>query len=197
MFPSVPVSCTCLRTGFVAFISVIATSLSAQTLSSDPHTFLAHPRYGAAEPTPTDPMPLVAPVFLQTDQIDSSITVVNALVAAVQGTITLRSQAGNILGKQMLSFPAHSSTPVAMRSILAAVGSQAHSGSVTLEQDSNVKAPALIAQLSMVMHAGSQASYLEEEFGMPSMHGSAVLRGVASQSRNLPLVAVTSVSEAA
>ncbi len=142
-------------------------------------------------------MPLVAPVFLQTDQIDSSISVVNAITFAVNGTVTLRDQAGTIIGQQTISFPAHSSTPVAMKSLLTAAGSQAHSGSVTLEQDPALKGPALLAQLSMTLHTGSQAAFLEEEFGMPTAHGSATLQGVASQTRNLPLIAITSVSDAA
>ena len=117
-------------------------------------------------------------------------------MTAVNGTITLRNQQGNVVGKQVLSFPAHSSTPVAMKTLLAAAGSQAHSGSVTLEEDRSTKGAALVAQLSMTLHSGSQPSFLEEEFGMPTMHGSPVLQGVASQTRNLPLIAITSVSEA-
>ena len=121
----------------------------------------------------------------------------NAINFAVQGTVTLRDQSGHVIGSQTVSFPSHSSTPIGMTTILAQVGSQAHSGSVTIAQDPNVKGPALLAQLSMSMHTGSQGAFLEEEFGMPSAHGSSVLQGVASQTRNLPLVAVTSVSDAA
>ena len=94
-------------------------------------------------------------------------------------------------------FSPHSSTILALKSLLASAGSQAHSGSVTLEQDPAIKGPALLAQLSMTLHSGSQGVFLEEEFGMPTAHGSAVLQGVASQTRNLPLVAITSVSDAA
>lgn len=141
-------------------------------------------------------MPQVAPVFLQTDQIDSSITVVNSTTAPANGTLTLRDQQGHVIGTSKVTFAAHSSTPVAIRSLVAEAHSQAHSGSVTLEEDPVTKRAALVAQLSMTLHKGSQSSYLEEEFGMPTMHGSTVLQGVASQTRNLPLIAITSISDA-
>ncbi len=176
--------------------TLLPSILSAQSTPRGPSTALAHSIYGTPDPAPVAPMPLVAPVFLQTDQIDSSITVVNSITLAVNGTVTLRNQAGEVIGQQIISFPAHSSTPVALKTLLAAAGSQAHSGSVTLLQDAAFKGPALLAQLSMALHTGSQSAFLEEEFGMPTPHGSAVLRGVASQTRNLPLVAITSISEA-
>ena len=195
MRPSVGLALSCS-------VAVLTTSLAlSQSLSKHPRqqttTVGAHSIYGTP-PAEQDmmPMPLVAPVFLQTDQIDSSITVVNSIIWSVQGTVTLRDQGGNIIGKATPTFAAHSSTVVSLKKLLADAGSLAHSGSVILEQDPQVKGPALLAQLSMTMHVGSQATYLEEEFGMPTMHGSAELRGVASETKNLPLIAITSVSEA-
>ena len=160
-------------------------------------TVPAHSIYGTPPAEENmGPMPLVAPVFLQTDQIESSITVVNSIIWAAKGTITLRDQQGNIVAKATPTFPAHSSTVLSIKQLLTGVGSFAHSGSVTLEQDPQIKGPALLAQLSMTMHVGSQATYLEEEFGMPTPHGSAEVRGLASETKNLPLIAITSVSEA-
>ena len=49
---------------------------------------------------PMMPMPLVAPLFLQTDQIDSEITVVNTSMSDVQGKVTLRDGMGNVVGQQ-------------------------------------------------------------------------------------------------
>ena len=197
MHPSV----TCPTLSRASAIILIALSLpavlSAQSAPRTPSTAPAHFRFGPDPPVSNQPLPLVAPVFLQTDQIDSSITVVNSIIYAVNGTVTLRDQQGHVIGQQTLSFPAHSSTPVAMKTLLAAGGSGTHSGSVTLEQDPAMKGPALLAQLSMTLHAGSQPSFLEEELGMPTAHGSAVLQGVASQTKNLPLIAITSVSDAA
>lgn len=177
------------------FFTVPFRNAWAQTQKRGTSTAVAHSTYAASE-SMFGEMPLVAPLFLQTDQIDSSITVVNAITFAVQGTVTLRDQSGHSIGSQVISFPSHSSTPIVMKTILAQVGSQAHSGSVTITQDPNVKGPALLAQLSMSLHTGSQDAFLEEEFGMPTAHGSTVLQGVASQTRNLPFVAITSVSDA-
>lgn len=194
MLPSV----TCPSSRHLAAILVatlLPTALPAQSIPRGPSVATAHSIYGFPEPV-YEPMPSVAPVFLQTDQIDSSITVVNSITVPANGTITLRDQQGMIVGRQVINFPAHSSTPVSMRSLLATAGSTAHSGSVTLDDDPALKGPALIAQLSMTLHSGSQPSFLEEEFGMPTMHGSTTLQGVASQTRNLPLIGITSVSNA-
>jgi Carboxypeptidase regulatory-like domain len=68
-----------------------------QSPSHSPSTALAYPKYGAQQPQETMPMPLVGPVFLQTDQIDSNVTVVNAITWAVQGTLILRDQQGTVL----------------------------------------------------------------------------------------------------
>lgn len=175
----------------------LSMTVRAQSAAGQPSISLARPKYGAEPAQPVGAMPLVAPIFLQTDQIDSSISVVNSTQLAANATITMRDQQGNVIGESVLTFPSHSATPIALIDLLKAAGSQAHSGSVTLTQDPAVKGPALLAQLSMTLHAGSRPSFLEEEFGMPTPHGSAVLQGVASQTMNLPLVAVTSVSEVA
>ena len=187
-----------LRSSLFLFLALVLLPgvVRAQGQKHGTSTAAAHSIFDMPEPMFGE-MPLVAPLFLQTDQIDSSITVVNATNMAVQGTVTLRDQSGAVIGSQAIYFPTHSNTPVAMKSILARVGSLAHSGSVTITQDPNVKGPALLAQLSMSMHSGSQGAFLEEEFGMPTAHGSSVLQGVASQTRNLPLIAITSVSDVA
>ncbi len=200
MFPSVtsPRCCPPLAQAFcLALVSLLPIlPLAAQRKYPGTSTAAAHSIYNTAEPM-FGAMPLVAPVFLQTDQIDSSITVVNSITFAVNGTVTLRDQGGTVIAHQLISFPSHSSTSIAVKTLLATAGSQAHSGSVTLEQDAALKGPALLAQLSMTLHNGSQPVFLEEEFGMPTAHGSTVLQGVASQTRNLPLIAITSVSDAA
>ena len=186
---------SCSSLALVALLTLIPSS-GAQTTHHGTSSGPAHSILNMPEPM-FGSMPLVAPVFLQTDQVDSNITVVNAITSAVNGTVTLRDQVGNVVGQQTVLFSPHSSTILALKSLLASAGSQAHSGSVTLEQDPAIKGPALLAQLSMTLHSGSQGVFLEEEFGMPTAHGSAVLQGVASQTRNLPLVAITSVSDAA
>ena len=59
----------------IALIACLAsTAAHAQAPTRGTSTALAHSMYGTPDPTPITPMPLVAPVFLQTDQIDSSIT---------------------------------------------------------------------------------------------------------------------------
>ena len=156
-------------------------SLSAQTVHGGTVYAEAHNRYGP-DPQPMTPEPLVAPIFLQTDQIDSAVTVVNGLLQATPGTLTVRDLAGNIVAKKQVTYPPHSSTVVQIRDVLAASGSAIHTGSVILSQDPSLKAPALLAQLSLTMHVGSQSAFLEEEFGMPGpMMGSATLQGIASQ----------------
>lgn len=196
MLPSVTRQSPLCRLSPLVLLLVCVSGQSQSTSKRGPSSSSARSVYGTPEPMQNMAMPLVAPVFLQTNQIDSNITVVNAIMSGVQGTITLRDQHGNVIAQQARTFPQHSSTPVAVKSLLAAGGSHAYSGSVTLEQDPAVKGPALVAQLSMTMQAGSQPAFLEEEFGMPTPHGSAVLRGVASRTQNLPLIAVTSISAA-
>lgn len=193
MTPSARTCCTysaCLLLSIIAFESA-----SAQTKRGT-STALAHSILGTPPAMDSMAMPLVAPVFLQTDQVDSSITVVNSIIWSIQGTVTLRNQQGSVIATSTPTFPAHSSTVLSLKTLLATAGSLAHSGSVTIQQDPAIKGPALLAQLSMTMHVGSQSAFLEEEFGMPTPHGSTALRGVASETQNLPLIAVTSVSSA-
>lgn len=52
----------------------------AQTSSRGTSTASAHSIYGTPPPMDPTAMPLVAPIFLQTDQIDSNITVINSII---------------------------------------------------------------------------------------------------------------------
>ncbi len=160
-------------------------------------TAQAHNRFGP-DPSPMPTEPLVAPLFLQTDQIDSAVTVVNGVMQATSGTLTIRDLDGNIAATKHITYAPHSSTVVQLRQVLAEVGSTIHAGSVLLQQDPALKGPALLAQLSLTLHTGSQSAFLEEEFGMPSaMMSSATLQGIASQTANAPVVAITGTSEVA
>ena len=172
-----------------------AASVSAQ--KRGPSTALAHPRFGPAPVESTEPMPLVAPVFLQTAQIDSSVSIVNGTELPAPGFVTVRDMSGAAVIRKPITFAAHSSQVIAAHDLLNEAGSVIQSGSMTVEQAPTVKGPALLGQLSMTLHVGSVPAFLEEELGMPTMHGSQSLRGVSSETTNLPLVAVTSNSESA
>jgi len=122
---------------FASVLLLPALSNSAQTSSAQTSstkrgtsTATAHSIYGTPPTMDHMAMPLVAPVFLQTDQVDSAITVVNSIIWTVQGTITLRNQQGAVIATATPTFPAHSSTVVSLKKILADAGSLAHTGSV-------------------------------------------------------------------
>lgn len=132
MTPSVTLhSRLCRLSSPLLLLLIPANAHPQNSTKRGPSSSAAHSIFGTPEPMQNMAMPLVAPVFLQTDQIDSMITVVNAITSPVLGTITLRDQQGNIVARQAMTFPPHSSTPVAMRSLLVAGGSYARSGSVT------------------------------------------------------------------
>ncbi len=90
------------------------------------------------------------------------MTVVNALPQPSGGTLTLRDLDGRRIAEKKFIFDPHSSTAVHLSQVLTEAGSFVHAGSVTLEQDSALRGPALVAQLSMTLHAGSQYAFLEE-----------------------------------
>ena len=152
----------------------------------------AHPINGPEPELPQTVAPLIAPLFLETDQLDSQVTVVNALLQASGGTLTIRDLKGNTAATKHIAYAPHSSTVVSIAQVLADAGSTVHVGSIVLEQDPAIKGPALLAQLSVTMHTGSQPTFLEEEFGMPGTSRSATLQGVANETENPPLVAITS-----
>ncbi len=53
----------------------------------------------------------------------------------------------------------------------------------------------LLMQLCMTSYTSATPTYLEEESAMPSTDGSQILRGVVSESRRPPTIAVTSLSD--
>ncbi len=112
----------------------------AQYLNLPPNHSQAHNLYGP-DPEREPVGPLVAPLFLQTDQIDSAVTVINGLLQASPGTLTIRDLDGRVAAVKQITYAPHSSTVVDLRQVLAEAGSVIHAGSVVLQQDPSPAPP--------------------------------------------------------
>src|SRR6201996_3899203 len=100
-------------------------------------------------------MPLVAPLFIEDSRYQSSITMVNELTMAVQGTVIARGQDGSELARKVITFPPHSQSVLAISDLLSSRREQAV-GSIELDPDPMfaMNMP-IAAQLSIVNTHGT------------------------------------------
>lgn len=141
-------------------------------------------------------MPLVAPLFVENDGYQSTITMVNELTKAVHGTLLARAQDGAELSRKVILFPAHSQTSLAVSDLLGGPGVQRVIGSIELDPDPmEVTSMAIAAQLSIVDNRTAPATYFEEEFLMvdPSMPSS--YRAVVPPTLASPTLALFSTED--
>ena len=79
--------------------------------------------------------PIVVPVFIDDGTISSEITIVNALLQNVSGTLVLRSTHGDILLTQKLNLTSHEKKVLTLRSLLNSAKTFVGVGSISLQQD--------------------------------------------------------------
>lgn len=97
---------------------------------------------------------------------------------------------GNKIGEETISFQPNSQQQVSIRQLLDNFKSPASLGSLRMEpQTSN--GVGILGQLSLT-HQGASTSFFDEELVMPSLDGSATLRGVSDSDR-FSVVDITSL----
>jgi hypothetical protein len=138
---------------------------------------------------------LVAPLFMQDEQLSSTLSFVNASSVATYATVTLRSLSGQTILQKKIPLPGSSPVQIAVQQLLQEADSSETRGSILVEQSPDLNGLAVLAQLS-ITYEGSHASYIDEELAMPDPSmGSSVLRGVARASGESNLVAISSLSQ--
>lgn len=184
-----------IRNGCVVSCFALALAASLANSQVSPQPTLPSTNVSAASMPTAMPMPIVAPLFIEDDNVHSDITLVSTLLQPVTGTLTLRNLRGDVLLTRKLTFTSHEKKVFSLRSLLDAATTFSSVGSITIEQDPKLTSMALLAQLSMTSYSSVTPTYAEEEFAMPTMKGSQVLRGVTSDTHQPPSVAVTSLSD--
>ena len=139
-----------------------------------------------------EPMPLVAPIFIEDAGTTSSLVLVNSTSVSAGATITLRSLSGSELATIHRQLAPHAQLEIPVVSLLAGVGKPTSVGSLTVIQDANLRGMAIASQLLLTRTSGANPSYVDEELAMPQITGSSTLRGVTDQSDGVALLAITS-----
>ncbi len=141
-------------------------------------------------------MPLIAPLFIQDGQITSVITMVNEVSKKVDASVELFAPDGSSIAQQKVSFEPHSRQVLEISDLLSHSHSTATTGWIKIVPDGKqVHSMAIAAQLSMTARLSGLPSYVEEEFLMHGMHGSATFRAMSSASSEEPVVALVNTSE--
>ncbi len=177
----------------LAALSVTASAQQSRSVTTTHYP--AVPMPGRAYTGPTAASPAVAPLFLETDAVHSSVMLVNNATQKAGATLTLRSLAGAALASKHLDLPATSQTELGVRDLLA--GAAVRYGSITLTQDPDIQGIAVNAQLLIADSRNNTPAHMDEEFAKPSSQGSATLRGVADSADGPALLAVTNLADKA
>lgn len=91
--------------------------------------------------TEMEPMPLVAPIFIEDGHTSSSLVIANSTAIGAGATITVRSLSGSEVGTGRKVLAPHQQMEISMQSLLAGFASPITSGSVTVTQDANLRGP--------------------------------------------------------
>lgn len=142
--------------------------------------------------TEMEPMPLVAPIFIEDAKTTSSLVIANNSAINAGATITVRSLAGVQVGTTHRKLAPHEQQEISLQSLLAGFVSPIGAGSITVTQDANLKGMTVASQLLLTKFTGTLPSYVDEELAMPKINGSATLRGVADEALGPALLAITS-----
>jgi hypothetical protein len=146
-----------------------------------------------ATQTEMEPMSLVAPIFFEDSHNSSSLVIANSTAMPAGATITVRSLSGREVGTVHKRLAPHEQQEIPLQSLLAQFASPIGAGSITVTQDANLKGMAIAAQLLLTKFKTSLPSYIDEELAMPSVSGSATLRGVADEAAGTAVIAITSI----
>lgn len=185
----------------VLFCGFVTSSLIAQQVnnSTSSQFFTAFPAKGpgasqAPEDALMEAMPQVAPLFIQDDTTSSSVVVVNNSAIPAGATIGVVSLDGKIVSRAYRLLAPHEQQEISLQSLLIDAEPSISIGSVLVTQDESLKGMTVISQVLITSNRGF-SSYVDEELAMPSMSGSATLRGVADEAFGEALIAVTNLEK--
>lgn len=179
-------------------VSVVLLTLCtvAQTSGNPPTTttfYPAKPLPGVVPPTQTMAMPAIGPLFIQTDQISSSLMLVNNAAVKAGATVSITDLDGRQIAQQHLILDPGSQQNISLSTLLANATEPATMGSISVLEDEGLQGDAVNAQLLITDYRNPTPGYIDEELAMPSMEGSTVLRGVTDSSEGPPLLAISNL----
>jgi hypothetical protein len=96
-----------------------------------------------------------------------------------------------------VKFSPHSQQQVGIGELLEGKGSSATAGSILVMQSSALAGPSIAGALAMTYLGSPDPNYIDEEPSMLNMMGSQMLQGVADRANGSPIVAISSMAEAA
>ena len=169
---------------------VLAVSANAQQPSNSPSLT---PTHAQSKPSVVKrlPMPMTAPLFLESGAYTSTLYLVNQLNFGVQADVSLYDTNGSLLTTGHRYLNANSDQTISILKLLGDAGMFAEVGSVEIVSPEN--SDALLGQLS-ITRAGKNKAYLDEELFMSSSAGTRNLRAVIDSPQNSPIVSVANVS---
>ena len=134
--------------------------------------------HGGVMPAPPHAMsmPMIAPLFLQSERISSAVTMINEVEKSVSAQLQVYSSEGVEIASKTIDFGPHTRRSVEISDLLGP-GSTHAAGWIKLTPDaSKLSSMAIAAQLSLTLHNQAHDSYFEEEFVMAGMSGSSSMR---------------------
>ncbi len=148
-----------------------------------------------SQPQQDMPMPLVAPLFVETAEVSSTASIVNAAAAETYVDVVLLDEHGMQIITERIQIPGHSGQAIRIAELLQKAGSAAGIGSVEiLPEPTAAKSMSVVAQVSITDNRPATPVYLEEEVLMPSMTSSNTFIATASSVRGYPVLALMSTS---
>lgn len=136
------------------------------------------------------PAPLVAPLFVESDDFTSILVLVNPTTKSAGARVILRNLQGETLVTQPVTVPAASRLDVSIGDMLRSVTSSETTGSLVVMRDGKN----IAAALSLTDNRQGSPSYLDEELAMPMPTSSPMLRSVSEGATGSPIVSITSVA---
>lgn len=126
----------------------------------------------AATMAPMMKMPLVVPLFIEDQHFSSTLVLVNQIFRSTFADVVLRGLDGREIARQRVEFPALSQQRVEIGELLLRAGSRATTGSITIMQSPDLKAPVILAQLTMTYSGSRVPNFIDEEIAMPTASSS-------------------------
>ena len=141
-------------------------------------------------------MTIVAPLYIETAGVSTSLVLVNNSESNVGTQITLFDASGLSVAGSHVNLTPHQQRVIELSTILENSKLPYEVGSVSISQDKAIKSKSIAAQLEIKNERGGTLTYVDEEFSMPITGlGSSSLRGVTDKSDGPPLVSVLNTSE--
>ncbi len=155
-------------------------------------------RPAAADSMTEIPEVLVAPLFIETSEFTSLITMVNELSFAVDAEVVLLDRQGVRIAAQTVAFPAHSQETLLVGDLLRKANSVERMGSVEIHPDpAKVITMAIAGQISITGSGANFGQHIEEEFLMAGMQGTGVMRSAGTSLAGQPVVALSNTAATA